>query len=81
MGKGKMISKGITVPYEKPKEVQDFLKFIVMQTMEMQPNIDSGYATHGIANKGFWYCWRNKDDKGQGFIPFKKRGAQTKNEK
>ena len=68
-----MISRSINVPFEKPKAIQDFLKLIIMDTMNLQPNIDSGYATHGIANKGFWYCWRTKTEKGQGFIPFKKR--------
>lgn len=74
MGEGKMISQSVKVPYEEPKKIQDFLKFIVMATMLEQPKISSGYATHGIEDKGFWYCWRTKNDKGQGFIHFRPKG-------
>lgn len=55
----------------KDKDNQDLLKLILQGEMEKGTGL-STFGTMPVGNKGFWYCWRTKTEKGQGFIPFKK---------
>ena len=63
--------------HEKSKDNQSLLKLIVEGGMDKEDS-ESSFGVLPVENKGFWYCWRTKTEKGQGFIPFKNARKKIK---